>query len=1164
MSTETFTSITSGDWDAEATWDGPHDGRSYPQSIEDDAVIDNGHTVTLTGVESCKSLAVNTGGIYDGDGNILTILGESAAGWAVRFNNGSISGTDSDFTITTAATTAVDFNGSAGNPRHLVLNHASLKCNTEDTLTLSGDLTITAGELDTTGNQLTVTGATTLGPDSGSADAATLTCNASAVSLGSGTTGAYGLLVTQGGTFVGGSGTHTIGSIVVYNNAAAKCTLSGGVTTIDSEHTSDNYAINVGGSAPTFAHGDGVVIITTASDTRIRNAGAALALNNLIINHSSADIALASNGLTCAGGLIVTAGAFSTGVNKALTVTGDVSVTGTLTGNASAISMGSLTIASGGTYSATSGTTTITGTFDNNDTDPTTSFVHNDGTVKMGGVNTILRGGTGSSTGTHFYNLTQDGSGYVDSYEYYTVENTLTTKAGVSYYVNDAGGISTKIYIGKSGVRAGLMDINGELNLSTNGQTFIEGAGGPTLPALIDYDGSISGASGAEGEDTAYLNLTNINWDGALTMGSTNIKLGGDCEFDAVTVSSDAELDINGQRMETSGVLTIAGEIDTPTNSLMVLGGAIDFDGGWTDGDKVDIMFTGAGATNDFAGQDYKTIMFNGTGENALNWTTYFGTTNFIVASDFTPGHDFRCTDLTIATGATFDADVDEHQIAGDFNIAGGLIGKTGIYNDGIYNAQFAAAADQNPIYGSGHNFTVEGWWKFDAFGYQVLARSSNTGQWMLLNENGGDNLAFAFSDFAGGTLSLSAPTWTDLGIVANTWVHIAGVCDGTSQKVYINGKLVAEGTKGLGVGNGTGMWAIGSNPNSTAYVFDGHNHMLRMWREARTVTELRANMFTTTPEDDNTKLTANINYVTGGSGGTITDAEGNGDGVMYKTGHVTTTDAAAWAGGGAFTDGSSTLDFTGNGTWYMSNSTTEYYNVKVAASGKTTTLESVGASENRPKITGLLTHGGGTLTDVNSADINFVGSSTHTAGADLSGLYFTTWNTSAANPGGTYQYLSVNTSANITGDITATGYIQIYGTTDLGNNNITSPRIISYGSSSFTMGSGKITFNGSNGWGPNVYDNRSFSAGPGAEIIGPVGKCTFAAGNNWTVVGKCENLDVTNEELNVTGKVINCTGDIIQQHQSVDAAQQLDYDSADDRDIMLGRDLDKNTELVG
>ena len=62
----------------------------------------------------------------------------------------------------------------------------------------------------------------------------------------------------------------------------------------------------------------------------------------------------------------------------------------------------------------------------------------------------------------------------------------------------------------------------------------------------------------------------------------------------------------------------------------------------------------------------------------------------------------------------------------------------------------------------------------------------------------------------------------------------------------------------------------------------------------------------------------------------------------------------------------------------------------------------------------------------------------------------------------------------------------------------------------------------------------------------------------------KVENLDVTNEELSVTGQVINCTGDVIQQHPSQDSEQQLDYDTADDRDVMLGRDLDKNTELVG
>jgi hypothetical protein len=99
-------------------------------------------------------------------------------------------------------------------------------------------------------------------------------------------------------------------------------------------------------------------------------------------------------------------------------------------------------------------------------------------------------------------------------------------------------------------------------------------------------------------------------------------------------------------------------------------------------------------------------------------------------------------------------------------------------------------------------------------------------------------------------------------------------------------------------------------------------------------------------------------------------------------------------------------------------------------------------------------------------------------------------------------------------------------------------------------------------GFRPN-FPSNTFTAGPGATVIGPAGKAFFESQNNFVVVGKVENLNVTNEELSVTGQVINCTGDIIQQFPTIDHDQQLDFDTADDRDIILGRDLDKNTELI-
>ena len=151
------------------------------------------------------------------------------------------------------------------------------------------------------------------------------------------------------------------------------------------------------------------------------------------------------------------------------------------------------------------------------------------------------------------------------------------------------------------------------------------------------------------------------------------------------------------------------------------------------------------------------------------------------------------------------------------------------------------------------------------------------------------------------------------------------------------------------------------------------------------------------------------------------------------------------------------------------------------------------------------------------------------------------------------------------TGDITCTGYFAISSSEgfDLKDKTLTTPRSIHYANSTFNMDNGSIVFNNAYGL-TGDYSGRTFTAGPGATITGVAGKSGFFSENNYSVVGKIENLDVTNEELNVMGQVINCTGDIIQQHQTQDSAQQLDYDTADDRDVMLGRDLDKNTELVG
>ena len=153
--------------------------------------------------------------------------------------------------------------------------------------------------------------------------------------------------------------------------------------------------------------------------------------------------------VSLSGDLTITAGQLTTGDGgygySNLTVTGDASVTGTLTGNTSSVSLGSLTIAGGGTYSATSGTTTITsenGTkcFDNQSGG---TFTHNNGSLKFAssiGDTTFDNAGADD-----FYNLTCETNGDCKYLNAITVLNNLTINhSNANFAANtDASGAIT-------------------------------------------------------------------------------------------------------------------------------------------------------------------------------------------------------------------------------------------------------------------------------------------------------------------------------------------------------------------------------------------------------------------------------------------------------------------------------------------------------------------------------------------------------------------------------------------------------------------------------------------------------------------------------------------------------------------------------------------------
>ena len=422
----TVTSVGSGNYNTGGTWD----SGSRPGS-GDDVIIDNGHTVTLVQPENANSLTVNTGGIYDGDGNILTVSGESSAGWAIRFNNGQISGTDSDFTITTAAATSIDLNCASGNARHLVINDASAAVTMETgAITLLGNLTITAGSLSTGSNLgLTVNGDVIIGESSGSGDNAVLDANASEIIIHGGmkidVTGKYDATTHANGTVIN------------------KYLAGGGL-----------YALQLiaGG---TFIHNDGLVHVTgtggysivieglSGSDVSGTDANALHDLKvtlNSISNFVKLDPVPSSNGdtMVITGDLDIVEGkAYGNSTSDNLTVNGNVTVRdgaqlSESTSTSGAMTFGSLTIESGGEYIATSGTTTLKsetsgGSYSGSTYVNDGTFTHNNGTLLLHADIPDTQVYAGSSL---LYNVTSSTGNNVWLKENITIANDLTITSG--------------------------------------------------------------------------------------------------------------------------------------------------------------------------------------------------------------------------------------------------------------------------------------------------------------------------------------------------------------------------------------------------------------------------------------------------------------------------------------------------------------------------------------------------------------------------------------------------------------------------------------------------------------------------------------------------------------------------------------------------------------
>jgi hypothetical protein len=444
---------------------------------------------TVSGVYSGSSSTVSVGSFAAEAGGstvtmssgTTTITSRDGVNASIRISNTcTFDDANGTIDIATALASNIDTGGKtwytltiSGNATHTMINFA---------MSLDNNLTISTGTLDTGANlSLTVTSLTSI--------TGSLVCNASTISLGSGTNGTNVVLVNNGGVLTGGSGTHTFGNIVMFNGSTT--TFSSGTTTIDGRGTSV-APINTG-STPTINHGSGTIVLTQNQGTASIIMGLAFSLNNLTLNSAREYDLAGAVLLTVANNLTITQGTLDTNTND-LTVTGDTDITGTLTENASTTSHGSVTVNAAGTWSATSGTSSITSeTAGGYALDIDGTITHNNGTIKIDNAGIDVKIDI-IGTGT-VYNLEMD----VDIAKTVVWEGNTT----VTNNVTIIDGIFTSDGVGDTLTVGGLMtaETNGHLGDGTEtgawvfgGLTILSGGSCTATSGTITVSGNIDNA----------------------------------------------------------------------------------------------------------------------------------------------------------------------------------------------------------------------------------------------------------------------------------------------------------------------------------------------------------------------------------------------------------------------------------------------------------------------------------------------------------------------------------------------------------------------------------------------------------------------------------------------------------------------------------------------
>jgi len=946
--------------------------------IDGDVQIQAGATFGRAETETITigSLDIDSTGTYDATTQTTHITSESVGSFAIDCD-GILTANGGEISIESDDDTSLDI-GCAGNIYNFTINTANVIDLVGSSQVIDGNLNISEGTFwsDGTPASFTVTG---------------------------------DVIVEDGGLLGDGDGNTfgdvSFGSLQILSGGVYNAT--NGTTTLTND--SSGYILNAQG---TLTHNNGTFVMSGATD--------GLWIDN--VNNSFYDLDLVTTGIYYVKGndLNITndlsvgrplyfAGSGTVGAY----IYGDVTVPAwsALKGyhnsayHANQITIGSLTVESSGEYSATNGTTTISGNFDNDGT-----FTHNDGTMTFNGTLDIQASG---SVEPVFYDVIIAGAN-VEVKKNTTIINSVTSSASLSYWwTNHTFGNSTQ---------SGTINVTAGSFRSIVGDTIFTGAS-QLYPVIV------VGNEWSWGQNDKTWSLKWMDFQRAVTTTSSGetITLDGDCKFAAFTVSSGDTFDLNGQRAEFSGLLNINGIINTDDSLIYanrISMSSVSASNTWANST---VIITGATENDWSAGSDpnqnlfAENVVINSAGATSIkasNPQGFDGTGNKLTVASgtlTTTNNNFDITDMILANGGIIVAGSSNFDVSGDWQSSGGLIGKSALDLDGS-EAVVIDDADNLDI---ANNITVGAWFKTTGSGTMNVV--SKWSPWTMQLSSG--NVIFKIN--SGGIDVTSSDTYND-----DKWHYAVATYDTSlasdDMKLYVDGKLVDTTTNNNVITTGSTKVIIGSYDGGAgspagAY-FNGEIGRVSIYNTALTESEIRSNMFAKCSEMSNqTELVSCYQFDTG-TGTTVTDSIGSNTG--------TASHSTVWAAGGTFAEGTSTVNMTGNGSISYQHNLLEFSNLEVAQTGKTTTLTPLDSTgTDNMAVSGTLTTGDGTFTDgAIDVDLQIKGSVSPIIGsgtlANIYRIIYITGNADVTST--TYNHLYLQENRNLGGDVTVNSVFTI------------------------------------------------------------------------------------------------------------------------------------------